>query len=188
VNGCLRHRLLAVNWLLILVACRGAQPTDGPPVASENGLVLTSAAFEDGGAIPTLYTCDGADTSPPLEWDDPPPNTASFALIMDDPDAPVGTWVHWVIYELPPETRQLRAELPPESQIAGGGVQGENSWPRTGYGGPCPPSGTHRYFVKLYALDVLLGASPGLTKKRLLEEMEGHILAQTQLVGTYARP
>ena len=188
MNRCQWQRLLAGLCLLVLVGCRGAEPQGEPVVTSDSALSPTSAAFEDGAAIPAQYTCDGADISPPLEWGDPPPNTGSFALIMDDPDAPIGTWVHWVIYDLPAEARSLAEGVPGEPHLAGGGVQGRNSWPKTGYGGPCPPSGTHRYFFKLYALDVVLGAGPGLTKKELLEEMGGHILAQAQLVGTYSRP
>ncbi|HUT19210.1 MAG TPA: YbhB/YbcL family Raf kinase inhibitor-like protein [Anaerolineae bacterium] len=188
MNRCQWQRLLAGLCLLVLVGCRGAEPQGESAVTSDSALSPTSAAFEDGAAIPAQYTCDGADISPPLEWGDPPPNTGSFALIMDDPDAPIGTWVHWVIYDLPAEARSLAEGVPGEPHLAGGGVQGRNSWPKTGYGGPCPPSGTHRYFFKLYALDVVLGAGPGLTKKELLEEMGEHILAQAQLVGTYSRP
>jgi Raf kinase inhibitor-like YbhB/YbcL family protein len=188
VNRYQWHQLLAGLCLLVLVGCRGAGPQGEPMVTSDNALSLASAAFEDGAAIPVQYTCDGADISPSLQWGDPPPNTGSFALIMDDPDAPIGTWVHWVIYDLPAEARSLAERVPGEPHLAGGGTQGRNSWPKIGYGGPCPPSGTHRYFLKLYALDAVLGAGPGLTKKELLEEMGGHILAETELLGTYARP
>jgi Raf kinase inhibitor-like YbhB/YbcL family protein len=163
------------------------EPQGELTTTSGSELSLTSSAFSDGGAIPVQYTCDGKDISPPLEWSDTPPGAMSFALIMDDPDAPVGTWVHWVVYDLPAKTRQLPEGVPTEARLAGGGLQGKNSWPRTGYGGPCPPGGTHRYLFKLYALDTVLRADPGLTKSELLQAVEGHILAQTQLVGTYAR-
>ena len=186
MNRYVWHRLLAGLCLLVLVGCRDAGPQGEPVATSDSALWLMSAAFEDGAAIPVQYTCDGADISPPLEWGDPPPNTASFALVMDDPDAPIGTWVHWVIYDLPAEARSLPEGVAGEPDLASGGVQGKNSWPKTGYGGPCPPSGAHRYFFKLYALDAVLGAGPGLSKEQLLQEMEGHVLAQTQLVGTYA--
>jgi Raf kinase inhibitor-like YbhB/YbcL family protein len=138
--------------------------------------------------IPLRYTCDGEDTSPPLEWGAPPPGTASLALIVDDPDAPRGTWVHWVIYNLPAEARGLAAGIALEAELSDSSRQGNNSWPRLGYGGPCPPSGSHRYFFKLYALDTALDLQqPGATKQQLLQAMEGHILAETQLMGTYAR-
>lgn len=148
---------------------------------------LTSAAFGAGEPIPAKYTCDGADISPPLEWSDPPPGTQSFALICDDPDAPVGTWVHWVIFNLPATARGLPEAVPIGSELADGSRQGRNSWGRTSYGGPCPPGGTHRYFFKLYALDAQLPLSPGAGKDDLMRAMEGHILASTELMGTYSR-
>jgi Raf kinase inhibitor-like YbhB/YbcL family protein len=148
---------------------------------------LTSSAFAAGGSIPSRYTCDGEDISPPLAWTDPPQGTQSFALICDDPDAPVGTWVHWVLYNLPAETQTLPGAVPPDADLPGGGQHGENSWRRLGYGGPCPPSGTHRYFFKLYALDTVLDLAAGAGKKQLLRAMEGHILAQAELMGVYAR-
>jgi Raf kinase inhibitor-like YbhB/YbcL family protein len=143
---------------------------------------LTSSAFGYGERIPSQYTCKGRNISPPLEWNDPPHGTESFVLIMDDPDAPRGTWVHWVLLNLSATMRDLseRARLPADSQ------EGWNSWGRPGYGGPCPPSGTHHYFFKLYALDTRLKLPPYPTKAQLLQAMEGHILAQTELMGTYA--
>lgn len=188
MDSYLRHRLLVVCCLLLLASCQGAQPAEELAVAGEGALALTSTAFEDGKEIPAQHTCDDQDISPPLEWEGAPSGTASFALIMDDPDAPIGTWVHWVVYDLAGDQQSLAVGVPDDPELADGGVQGTNSWSDTGYGGPCPPSGTHRYFFKLYALDVVLDAGPGLTKKELLREMEGHIVAQTQLVGTYARP
>jgi len=148
---------------------------------------LTSSAFAAGESIPRKYTCDGDDVSPPLEWTDPPAGTQSFALICDDPDAPVGTWVHWVVYDLPAETRGLPEAVPADADLPGGGRSGENSWRRLGYGGPCPPSGTHRYFFKLYALDTVLGLDAGAGKKQVLKAMEGHVLAQAEVMGTYSR-
>jgi Raf kinase inhibitor-like YbhB/YbcL family protein len=144
---------------------------------------LSSSAFANGEEIPTKHTCDAEDDSPPLQWGDPPAGSESLALIMDDPDAPVGTWDHWLLFNIPADLRSLpeRADPPP------GSVDGKNSWGRTGYGGPCPPSGTHRYFFKLYALDTTLDLPAGADKSQLLQAMKGHILAQTELMGTYAR-
>ena len=148
---------------------------------------LTGSAFAPGEPIPIAYTCDGDDISPPLEWTDPPAGTQSFALICDDPDAPVGTWVHWVLYNLPASTRALSEAIPPEANLPDGSQHGENSWRRRDYGGPCPPSGTHRYFFKLYALDTALDLDAGAGKEQVLQAMEGHILAQAELMGVYAR-
>ncbi len=148
---------------------------------------LMSTAFAPGEPIPRKYTCDEEDISPPLRWSDPPQDTQSFALIADDPDAPVGTWVHWVLYNLPAETRALPESVPPDADLPDGSRHGKNSWRRLGYGGPCPPRGTHRYFFKLYALDTVLDLASGARKKQLLQAMEGHILGQAELMGLYAR-
>jgi len=148
---------------------------------------LTSSAFAAGKPIPARHSCDDRDTSPPLAWRDPPEEVQSFALIADDPDAPIGTWVHWVLYNLPPATRTLPEGVQPHAQLPDGSVHGHNSWRRLGYGGPCPPSGTHRYFFKLYALDTTLDIGSGVNKKQLLKAMEGHILAKVELMGTYSR-
>jgi len=148
---------------------------------------LTSEAFSHGEPIPRLYSCDGDDTSPPLRWTDPPEGTQSFALIMDDPDAPMGTWVHWVIFNLPANTRMLAAGFPLDPQISNGARNGRNSWGRMGYGGPCPPDGTHRYFFRLYALDQILTLAPGANKAQVLQIIQGHILAEAELMGTYQR-
>ncbi len=150
---------------------------------------LSSAAFAHQGAIPGKYTCEGADLSPPLSWSGLPPGTKSLALIVDDPDAPDPaapkmTWVHWVIYNLPPTAQGL-----PEgaSALPAGTLQGMNDWKRTGYGGPCPPIGRHRYFHKLYALDTVLPDLGRPTKAILEQAMKGHILGQAELVGTYQK-
>jgi Raf kinase inhibitor-like YbhB/YbcL family protein len=148
---------------------------------------LTSTGFAHEESIPSKYTCDGEDVSPSLQWGDPPPGTQSFALIMDDPDAPAGTWVHWVLYGLPAQARTLPVGVVPDAELADGGRHGKNSWGRSGYGGPCPPSGTHRYFFKLYALDTMLDLDPGASKEQLLQAMEGHIVAQAELMGMYSR-
>jgi Raf kinase inhibitor-like YbhB/YbcL family protein len=148
---------------------------------------LTSTAFDEGDPIPKEFSCDGEDISPPLQWTNPPEGTISFALIADDPDAPVGTWVHWVIYNIPADARSLPIAFPLDADFPDGSKNGENSWGRLGYGGPCPPGGTHRYFFKLYALDQILDLDAGATKEQLLEAMEGHILGGTELMGTYTR-
>lgn len=147
---------------------------------------ITSSAFVEGASIPLKYTCDGEDVSPPLAWSDVPAGVKSLALICDDPDAPVGTWVHWVLFDLPPTLASL-PEGVLASKEAAGGTHGTNSWRRPGYGGPCPPSGTHRYFFKLYALDATLGLDNRATAKDVLTAMQGHVLAQAQLMGRYRR-
>jgi hypothetical protein len=148
---------------------------------------ITSTAFANEGMIPRRYTCDGEDISPPLSWRGVPPGAKSLALIADDPDAPRKTWVHWVVYNVPAESGGLPENVPPEKTIVGGGRQGTSNFGRVGYGGPCPPSGTHRYFFKLYALDAELGLAPGATKEELLQAMAGHVLAEAQLMGRYRR-
>jgi hypothetical protein len=148
---------------------------------------ITSTAFKEGESIPGRYTCDGRNVSPPLAWMGVPPGARSLALIADDPDAPGGTWVHWVVYNLPAGAAGLPEATSPDAEVEGGGRQGRNDFRRIGYGGPCPPSGTHRYFFKLYALDSALDLKPGATKAELLEAMQGHVLAETQIVGKYKR-
>ena len=148
---------------------------------------ITSSAFEEGGMIPAKYTCDGADISPPLQWDAVPQGSKSIALICDDPDAPMGTWVHWVLFNLPSDAKELAENIPPVETLPNGARQGLSDFGRIGYGGPCPPSGTHRYFFKIYALDTEIGLEAGANKRQLLKAMEGHMLEQGQLVGKYKR-
>jgi len=148
---------------------------------------VTSMTFQEGGTIPQKYTCDGEDISPPLAWSSAPEGTKSFALISDDPDAPMGTWVHWVIYNIPANITELHEHIPPEGLLENGAKQGMNDFRRIGYGGPCPPGGTHRYFFKLYALDTEIDIVVGASKPELLRAMEGHILAEGQLIGRYTR-
>ena len=148
---------------------------------------ITSSAFIEEGMIPSKYTCDGQNISPPLAWTDAPAGTKSFALICDDPDAPMGTWVHWVAWNIPPTISKLDENITAQKESANGMKQGNNSWPEIGYGGPCPPSGTHRYYFKLYALDALLEIKPGATKEQLLKGMKGHILAEGHVMGKYQR-
>jgi Raf kinase inhibitor-like YbhB/YbcL family protein len=149
---------------------------------------LRSPAFAQGQEIPVKHTCDGADLSPPLTWSAPPANTRSFALIVDDPDAPAGTWVHWVLYGIGASRRELPEGVPAKDTVPGLGSQGLNDFRRVGYGGPCPPRGpAHRYFFKLYALDAELPVPPRKAKAELLKAMEGHVLGQAELMGRYKR-
>ena len=150
-------------------------------------LKVTSSAFEEGELIPKQYTCDDADVSPPLAWSGAPEETQTFALICDDPDAPAGTWVHWVLYNWPADTTQLPEAVPTQPELENGARQGRNDFGNIGYGGPCPPSGTHRYYFKVYAVDTVLDLVPGATKAELLKAMAGHIVAEGQLMGKYAR-
>lgn len=145
-------------------------------------LELTSDAFANGQSIPAKYTCTGRNISPALAWNETPSGTRSFALIMDDPDAPLGTWVHWVLFNIPAEARSLQENIDTSAMSVG-----KNSWGDLGYGGPCPPSGTHRYYFKLYALDSTLRLLPGAAKEQMLQEMKGHILAQGELIGTFSK-
>ncbi|MBI2999166.1 MAG: YbhB/YbcL family Raf kinase inhibitor-like protein [Deltaproteobacteria bacterium] len=149
---------------------------------------IKSSAFQNGADIPRKYTCDGPDVSPPLRWENPPSGTKGFAMIADDPDAPGGTWVHWVIYDLPANTKELAEGLKPNETLVNGAKQGINDFRKIGYGGPCPPRGpAHRYFFKLYAVDAQTDLRPRATKQQLLDAMKGHILAEAQLMGRYKR-
>jgi len=149
---------------------------------------LTSSAFKQNGAIPKEYSCDGSDISIPLSWNKPPEGTKSLAVIADDPDAPRGTWVHWVLYDIPAEVRELPEGIGPQESLQDGTKQGRNDFGKVGYGGPCPPSGpAHHYYFKLYALDQLTGLKSKATKQQLLDAIKGHVLAETQLIGTYKR-
>ena len=152
-------------------------------------MTLTSSAFAEGAAIPSRYTCEGQDLSPPLAWSGAPANAKSFVLIVDDPDAPDPaaprmTWVHWVLYNLPPGANALEEGV---KRLPAGTLEGLNDWKRTGYGGPCPPVGRHRYFHKLYALDVVLPDLHRPTKAKLEATMRGHVIAHAELVGTYQK-
>ena len=150
-------------------------------------ITITSTAFQDGGTIPKQYTCDGQNISPPLAWSGVPNNAKALALICDDPDAPNQTWVHWAVYDLPASTAGLPENVPEQEQPVSGGKPGMNDFKKIGYGGSCPPSGTHRYYFRLYALDSETSLNPGATKEQLLKAMEGHIVAQGQLMGRYER-
>ncbi len=151
-------------------------------------LTISSADFQNGGSIAKKFTCDGADVSPELSWSNAPAGTKSFALIADDPDAPVGTWTHWVIFDLPPTAQSLPENVNKVDELPGGGRQGRNDFRKIGYGGPCPPPGKpHRYFFKLYAVDRVLDLKPGASKQEVEQALQGHILAQAELMGKYGR-
>ena len=180
-----------VALLTSFVLCISLWPS-GKLFAQEKGgtmsLQISSDAFSAGETIPKKFTCDGPDVSPQLKWNDPPANTQGFALIMDDPDAPAGTWVHWVLYDLAANARELPEGVAKQEQLSSGARQGRNDFGKIGYGGPCPPPGKpHRYFFKLYALDVKLDLKAGATKADVERAMKGHILAQAELIGRYGR-
>jgi len=170
--------VVALAWLA--AALPGAAGEGDQAMSSE--LAISSPAFTDGQPIPAKFTADGANLSPALVIAKPPPGTACYALIVDDPDAPMGTWVHWVAWNIPAATTTI-----PEGKIPAGSVEGRNSWGRTGYGGPSPPSGTHHYHFKLYALDRTLELPRTTDKAALIDAMEGRVLARAQLIGTYRR-
>jgi len=199
-------RLVGLASVLWAVACRSTPPVDPlqvvatlqpanaesssettPTGTGSSTLELTSPAFAPGSPIPIGYSCDGTNASPPLEWNFPPAEAQSFALIVDDPDAPGQTWVHWVIFNIPGTSASLPEGVPTEPELANGVRQGVNSGGGSGYAGPCPPGGTHRYFFRLYALDSVLDLAPGLTAEVLTLAMTGHILSTAELMGTYGR-
>ena len=183
----MKFRFLRVFGLCLaaLIVSAGMVACKPSPPASESEVpmfTLTSTAFKDGETIPVKFTCSGEDLSPQLAWTDLPTGTQSLALIVDDPDAPVGTFVHWVLFDISPQLN----ELPEDASAVG--IDGSNSWRRNGYGGPCPPPGKpHRYFFKLYALDKKLGLKPGATKSDIEKAIQGHILARAQLMGKFGR-
>jgi len=185
--------IILSTLLFALLACASRSTTAPPEPAANKSqekkmeIKLESSAFKDGQSIPKQYTCDGVNISPPLEWSGVPKNGKTLAIICDDPDAPAGTWVHWVVYNLHADDLGLIENTPATDKLTGGGLQGKNDFGKIGYGGPCPPSGTHRYFFKLYALDAETDLKPGATKSDLLKAMEGHVTAQGQLMGTYSR-
>lgn len=148
---------------------------------------LTSSAFDDGAMIPEKYTCDDMDISPPLKWSNVPAGTKTFAIICDDPDAPMGTWVHWVIFNIPVSISELSEGVPTSAILPNGARHGRNDFGKTGYGGPCPPGGTHRYYFKIYALGEELNVKAGISKSELLKAMEGNVLSEGQLMGRYKR-
>jgi len=166
-------------------ATEGSRVNEGGP---SMGFQLVSTAFAEGKTIPKKHTCDGPDLSPALSWSGTPAGTKSFSLICDDPDAPAGTWVHWVVYDLPASLASLPEGVLKDGELRGGGRQGTTDFRRLGYGGPCPPPGKpHRYYFKLLALDAPLGLPPGASKSDVLKAAQGHTLAETQIMGRYGR-
>jgi len=180
---------LSLSFISCLLFGCGSQPSPTAPETPKDNkqIKLISSAFEEGQAIPRHYTCDGVNISPPLEWSGVPKNAKTITIIGDDPDASSGTWVHWVLFNLPADRIGLIESIPPTEKMPGGGWQGKNDFGNIGYGGPCPPRGTHHYLFKLYAVDIELTMKAGATKADLLKAMEGHVLAQGQLMGTYSR-
>jgi Raf kinase inhibitor-like YbhB/YbcL family protein len=178
--------------VMFAVACakQPATPTQNPPnrQSPENTpevMKLMSSAFAEGQRIPRPYTCDGVNVSPPLEWSGVPKTAQTLAIIAEDPDAPAGTWVHWVLYNLPAANIGMVENLTQDEKLKAGGFQGKNDFEKIGYGGPCPPSGTHRYFFKIYAIDTELSLKAGATKADVENAMAGHVVSQAQLMGTY---
>ena len=170
-----------MRWGIVFLVC-------GAVVAEAFAFELKSDAFENGGYIPAVHTCDSLDVSPPLTWDGVPEQTESFVLICDDPDAPFGIWVHWVFCNIPGAWTRCDENIPQQAMLPGGVVQGINDFGRVGYNGPCPPHGNpHRYFFKLYALDTTLVCGTAVKRKDVVEAMKGHILAETKLIGLYQR-
>lgn len=154
---------------------------------SKMSFSLSSTAFQNGAGIPSVYTCEGANISPPLSWQNAPSETKTFVLICEDPDAPAGTWTHWVLYNIPNQMKGLSENISKQAHLADGSMQGINDFKQIGYGGPCPPSGTHRYYFKLYALNTHLSLPPKATKAQVEQAIEGHILQQTELMGIYKK-
>lgn len=148
----------------------------------EAGMKIKSSAFVNNDNIPSKYTCDGEDINPPLQFSNVPEKAKSLVLIVDDPDAPMGTWDHWTVWNIDPEITEIA-----ENSVPQGAIEGMQSWKRTGYGGPCPPSGTHRYFFKLYALDTKLDLNSHTHKEKVVKVMKDHVLAKTELIGLYSR-
>jgi Raf kinase inhibitor-like YbhB/YbcL family protein len=187
MNRCFNKQIV----FLFLVSFLSVQPiSGGDPMSTDTAqkFSISSPAFIYEEIIPVQYTGDGANISPPLSWQEAPENTKSFAIISDDPDAPGDTWVHWVVYNIPASVTSIGEAFPPKRKTENGTLQGINSFNRTGYGGPCPPSGTHRYYFKIYALDIVLNLNPGETTKETLQRaMRSHVIAQAEIMGKYKR-
>ena len=173
--------------IFLLIIMGAFQINSHSPGAASNQMEVSSPAFDEGGMIPEKYTCDGLNISPPLKWSNGPEGTVTYALICDDPDAPMKTWVHWILFNLPADINSLPEHVPPVEILPDSSRQGRNDSRKTGYSGPCPPGGTHRYYFKVYAVDKKLDNKPGLTKSELLKAMKGHILSEGRLMGKYKR-
>ncbi len=175
--------------LSLVVSCSATETRDESSAIDEDAvmtIVISSTAFKEGDRIPVKYTCDGQDISPALVWDGPPQQTEAFVLMVDDPDAPGGVFTHWIIFNIPANIHQFGEGVPIQEQLESGALQGKNNFGKIGYRGPCPPSGSsHRYRFTIYALDQRLNLKAGVSKKQVIDAMQGHILAQGQLTGTY---
>jgi len=190
-----KSQAITLLLLMLVVAGCATRPnvsaqnsaSTSTPQTTGGSIKLTSTAFKEGESIPRQYTCDGVNVSPSLEWSGVPKSAKTLVIIADDPDAPAGTWVHWVLYNLPADNIGMVENLPATDELRAGGFQGKNDFGKIGYGGPCPPSGTHRYFFKIYALDSELPLKAGATKAEVEKAMEGHVVAQGQLMGTYRK-
>jgi Raf kinase inhibitor-like YbhB/YbcL family protein len=183
-----RERAFLTFVMIVLVAVNFMGPLSAAENSGRRALELKSSAFQSGGDIPRKHTCDANDVSPQLSWSKAPAGTRAFALIVDDPDAPAGTWVHWVIYDLPADTKELAEGVPTTEALTNGAKQGTNDFRKIGYGGPCPPPGLpHRYFFKLYALDVPTGLKTRASKQQLLKAIENHVLGEAEMIGRYKR-
>ena len=189
-GGCTRRQVALWMTLLTIIAVGATSCTMSEPELPDEGemtLSLSSPAFQEGEDIPITYTCDGQDVSPPLTWGEPPSETQSFALIMDDPDAPGGVFTHWLLFNLPADSRELLEAVPP-NELANGALQGKNDFGTIGYGGPCPPPGpAHHYRFTIYALDQALDLMTDASRKQVIDAITGHILARGQLIGMYQR-
>lgn len=174
---------------MVFCACQNKKKADDSTIEETEKMTIkvTSPAFDEGGMIPPKYTSDGQDVSPPLNWEGVPEGTESIALVSDDPDAPVGTWVHWVVWNIPANVRHLAENVPPDQELPDGSEQGITDFGHHGYGGPSPPSGTHRYYFRVYALDTKLDIPSRSQKADLLKAMERHVIAEGQLMGKYKR-
>lgn len=187
--GIRRATLRLISAFLLLVAVVAALVSPEPQTGGHKmAFTLSSSDFQNGATIAKNFTCDGADISPELSWTDAPNGTQEFALIADDPDAPVGTWTHWVLYGVKTDRQSLPQNVSKVDELPNGGMQGRNDFRKIGYGGPCPPPGKpHRYFFRLYALDTKLNLKPGASRQELEQAMKGHVLGQAELMGKYGR-
>jgi Raf kinase inhibitor-like YbhB/YbcL family protein len=192
----MRRTAFRFSIIAVLLSSCGRSPSTESLLPGKDPSLMTilieSPAFTGGGTIPKLYTCDGKDVSPPLAWSGVPEAARSLALICEDPDAPRGTWTHWVIFDIPTSVKELGEGLPAQErvQVTPGGetaLQGKNDFGKVGFGGPCPPGGTHRYYFRIYSLDTDLGLGPGTTRQDLLRSIKGHVLAEGELMGRYSR-
>jgi Raf kinase inhibitor-like YbhB/YbcL family protein len=185
------RRIALWMTLLTIIAVGSASCTASEPELPDEGemtLSLSSPVFQEGEDIPITYTCDGQDISPPLTWGEPPSETQSFALIMDDPDAPGGVFTHWLLFNLPANSRELSEAIPPHNELVNGALQGKNGSGNIGYGGPCPPSGpAHHYRFTIYALDQAIDLTAGASRIQVIDAITGHILAWGQITGMYQR-